>query len=275
LNKMSTKNSRANIKKDNANAPVYKKIESHAFDILEKFKDGIRFMELVRMINEKDNNLNINTIQGTIYNIHEKFPEKVYKPARGLFRLVKYKEIEEESDESEGNDRISSQSDTKRSYIKKEEKLYGPFVTWIQNELEEVTKAISLGGNKFGPKWLTPDVIGIRRAKESDVIKFQTEIISAEIKYDSSQVITGLGQAVSYKLFSHKVYLVVPRETRAEDLSILDSLCQINGIGLVLFYESSGGSGVGFEIKSRPIKNDPDPFYMNEYIKKVETELFG
>ena len=53
----------------------------------------------------------------------------------------------------------------------------------------------------------------------------------------------------------------------------MDSLCQINGIGLILFYDKD--DQVRFEIKCRPLKNDPDPFYINEFLKKIEIKLFG
>ncbi len=32
----------------------------------------------------------------------------------------------------------------------------------------------------------TPDVVGIRKSKQSDVIAFPTEIVSAEVKIDST-----------------------------------------------------------------------------------------
>ena len=58
---------------------------------------------------------------------------------------------------------------------------------WSKNELEECTKAIPLGGNKFKDKWGTPDVIGIRKSKAGDILQMPTEIVSAEIKLDAAQ----------------------------------------------------------------------------------------
>src|SRR6266849_6634974 len=53
----------------------------------------------------------------------------------------------------------------------KEEDFYQPFADWLVNEMEECTKAIVLGGNRFRDKWGTPDVIGKRESKRSDIIQ--------------------------------------------------------------------------------------------------------
>lgn len=130
-----------------------------------------------------------------------------------------------------------------------------------------------MGRNKFKDKWGTPDVIGKRAPRASDIIKFPTEIISAELKTDTKELITAFGQACSYKLFSHKSYLVIPRNSPEADISRLDALCLIFGIGLVLF-DSSNPNEPQFDIKVRPLKHDPDMFYVNENMKWIEDELF-
>jgi hypothetical protein len=56
-------------------------------------------------------------------------------------------------------------------------------------------KAIPVGGNLFRDKWGTPDVIGVREPRKSDIIKFPTEIVSAEVKLDPAGLITAFGQA--------------------------------------------------------------------------------
>jgi hypothetical protein len=154
-----------------------------------------------------------------------------------------------------------------------ESSFYKPFAEWLV-KMKECTKAISLGGSRFGGKWGTPDVLGKREALRSHIIKGSTEIVSAEVKVDSNQLITAFGQACSYKLFSHKSYLVVPKSSGADDISKLDALCQIFGIGLVLF-DSTSTSQPDFEIRVRPSRHEPDMFHMNRCMKEVESELFG
>jgi hypothetical protein len=116
-------------------------------------------------------------------------------------------------------------------------------------------------------------VIGKRESQRSDIIKAPTEIVSAEIKIDSGALITAFGQACSYKLFSHKSYLVVPKDSPPDDMSKLDALCQIFGIGLVLFDSVRVGQP-GFEIRVRPQRHEPDMFHMNRCMREVEAELF-
>lgn len=240
------------------------KIRNKAIELLEKNPSGIRYSELVRMISNEFSEIPINTIHGGIWNLDRQFPDKIYKPARGIFRLVKFKDTEIKEEKKEIGVEI----------IKlKEESFYKPFADWLINETEEATKAIPLGGNKFKDKWGTPDVIGIRESRKSDIIKIPTEIISTEIKTDSANLITAFGQACSYRLFSHSVYLVIPKQSSEPDVARLDSLCLIFGIGLVLF-DISNKEDPNFEIRVRPIKHNPDIFYTNEYLKLIENELF-
>lgn len=130
-----------------------------------------------------------------------------------------------------------------------------------------------MGRNRFKDKWGTPDVIGKRAPRGSDLIKAPTEIVSAEVKSDTKDLITAFGQACSYKLFSNKSYIVVPKNSPQDDISKLDALCLIFGIGLVLF-DNSDPNDPKFEIKCRPLKHEPDMFYVNKYMKLIETELF-
>ena len=127
-----------------------------------------------------------------------------------------------------------------------------------------------MGGNKFGDKWGTPDVLGIYKFSETDPIRPPIEIVSAEIKTDTNQLITAFGQACSYKLFSHKVYLVVPKDAE-RDIGRLESLCSRFGIGLILF-DRSNPKSPDFEIRTRAAKNEPDYFYVNDYLKKLGEE---
>lgn len=120
---------------------------------------------------------------------------------------------------------------------------------------------------------MAPDVIGKRESRRSDVIKAPTEIVSSEIKTDTGQLITAFGQVCAYKLFSHKAYLVVPKQAADDEISRLDALCQIFGIGLVTF-NATNPSEPDFRIRVRPSRHEPDLFYTNKYMAKIEKELF-
>jgi hypothetical protein len=237
------------------------KIIKKAVEIIKSNPDGIRYSNLVRKIQEEYPDIPINTIHGTVWNLDTRVPNEIYKPARGLFRHLSFSEKEISEEEQRPFEEIE------------ESNFYGPFAEWLVDELEECTKAIPLGGNKFKDKWGTPDVIGKREPHRSDVIKTPTEIVSAEIKADTRDLITAFGQACSYKLFSHKVYLVIPKSSSESDISRLDALCIIFGIGLVLF-DNTNPHDPKFEIRVRPIKHEPDMFYVNYYMKMIERELF-
>ncbi len=237
------------------------RIIEKALEILEAEPHGIRYSELVRRIKDALGEIPKNTIHGNIWNIDVQRPDAVYKPARGLYLHTRF--------------RTSSVEPAKPIAPKvKEEQFYEPFGDWLVNELEECTKAIPVGGNTFRDKWGTPDVIGIREPKKSDIIKFDTEIVSAEVKIDTTGLITAFGQVCAYRLFSHKSYIVVPTESPEDDLARLDTLARIFGIGLILF-DAKTPSEPKFEIRVRATKHEPDMFYVNRYLKLIEDDLFS
>lgn len=245
---------------------IREQIRKIAIQILENIPEGVRYSDLSRKILEYGT-FNKNTISGSIWDLDATYPNKVYKPDRGVFRLSKYKE------------NITTQPDQQavtqkaKKKIIKEEDFYKPFANWLVNELEECTNAIALGGNIFRDKWGTPDVVGIRESKRSDIIQFPTEIISGEIKTDSNGLITAFGQACAYKIFSHRSYIVVPNDSQIEDITRLDTLCRQFGIGLILF-NNKKPEDPNFEIRARAIKHEPDMFFVNKNLKLIEDKLF-
>jgi hypothetical protein len=144
----------------------------------------------------------------------------------------------------------------------------------LKTNWKNVQKQFPSAATKFKDKWGTPDVLGIRKSKAGDILQYPTEIVSAEITLDSNALITAFGQACSYRLFSHKSYLVIPVTSSPEDLARLDAICRIFGIGLILF-DSKSADKPDFEIRVRATKHEPDMFYVNRNMKLVEDELFG
>lgn len=251
---------------------ISERIRSHALKLLGQHQEGINFSELKRMLIDIDSGFNVNTIRGAIWDLDATYPGKVCKPTRGLFRLVDFSDhtdIEDTMDETKEND---SHDNEIRKTI--ESDFYQPFAEYLENDIEEVTRVHVLGGNIFGKKWGTPDVIGKKVSKHSDIIQGNIEIVSAEIKMNTDQLITAFGQACAYKLFSHKVYLVVPQQFSYDDKGRLDSLCQICGIGLITF-DSTSPSDPDFKILVRALKHEPDLFYTNMNMAKIEKNLFS
>jgi len=234
-------------------------------EILEKSLQGVRYSELVRRISTECPEININTIHGNIWNLRNKIAHSEIKdiviPERGLFILKEYlyvKYLREELTEKE-----------KKGI--REEDFYKPFADYLINDLEECTKAVPLGGSRFQDKWGTPDVFGVYKFPEIDPVRPPVEIVSAEIKTNTNQLITAFGQACVYKIFSHKVYLVIPKDAEKK-ISRLDSLCLRFGIGLILF-DKNHSENPDFEIRTRAVKSEPDYFYVNKYLKLLGDDL--
>lgn len=244
------------------------KIHVEAKRLIAERPSGVRYSELLAEIHAALPNVPRNTIVGALHKLKTKLPADLYMPAKGVYKHTKFKEPEEKV--LQAIEAVTAQNQNKIQ----EEAFYKPFADWIVNELEECTKAVVLGGNRFKDKWGTPDIIGKRESRKSDIIQAPTEIVSAEVKIDSSALIVAFGQACAYKLFSHKSYIVIPFNSPEEDIARLDSLSRIFGIGLILF-DSTNPGVPNFTIRVRGGNHIPDMFYVSKFMKLIENELFS
>ncbi len=233
-----------------------------AIGILKAHPDGLHFAEIKRMIRESHPDFAVGTVHGTVYRL-TKMEDVVEKVSPGVYRLVEFGKAQD----------ATPSVPVVTSPKVKEEDFYKPFAEWLETDVEECTRAIPLGGSVFKDKWGTPDVIGKKEPGRSDIIKAPTEIVTAEIKTDTAQLITAFGQACAYRLFSHRTYLVVPQQASSEELSRLDALCGMCGIGLILF-DALNPADPRFGIRVRAAKHEPDHFYMNRCLKVIEKDLF-
>lgn len=71
------------------------RINAKALELLEQHPEGLRFTVLRSLIGESDHSFHPKTVNGSVWKLVERFPDKVYKPSRGLFRLLKYRTDEE------------------------------------------------------------------------------------------------------------------------------------------------------------------------------------
>jgi len=67
------------------------RIYAKVFELLEEHQEGLRWSELLSKIKASDPSLHPKTVNGCVWKLVERFPDKVYKPFKGLFRLLKYK----------------------------------------------------------------------------------------------------------------------------------------------------------------------------------------
>jgi hypothetical protein len=231
-----------------------KEVQVEALKIIAANPGGIRYSDLVNAILGLSSETPRNTVNGSVWNLDTLYPDRVRKPSRGLFQPVGGLEQPEEP----------------KPPKVKEEEFYGSFSEWLKNELDEVTDVVALGGASFRAKWGTPDVIGVYKPLASNLIKFPIEIVSAEVKVNPSEAITAFGQAAAYRLFSAKTYIAMADSISQDDLSRLESLCMLFGVGLVLF--TLNPKDPQFRIRMRAQRFSADMFFVNELADRLRTQ---
>jgi len=247
------------VTKRNKKNTITDQIYRLAEEILEKDPSGVRYSDLWRQISERDETLKVNTVKGTVLKAESDDRNSIAKPSPGLYVHSRYLRS------------TDSTADVSRDRsLSRESAFYPSLAEWMERELEGVTKAVELGGSLFPGKWGTPDVIG-KKVSVGEIFEEQMELISAEVKFDSNQLVTAFGQACAYCLFSHRSYVVVPKG--AAELDRLQSLCQVFGIGLVLFNKSCV-ERPSYELKLRARRQEPDYFYVNQVARQVKGKLF-
>ncbi len=71
-------------------ATITGRINSKALALLDDAPEGIRWVDLSRLLKEHDPTFHPKTINGCVWRLVENFPDRVYKPEKGLFRSRKY-----------------------------------------------------------------------------------------------------------------------------------------------------------------------------------------
>ncbi len=231
-----------------------REIQAEAVNIIAAYPGGIRYSDLVNAIQEISPETPRNTISGSVWNLDTLRPDAVRKPSRGLYQPA----------------RSDGQVEELKPPKVKEEEFYEPFAEWLKNELDEVTDVVALGGASFRAKWGTPDVLGVYKPLASNLIKFPIEIVSAEVKVNPTEAITAFGQAAAYRLFSAKTYIAMADSIPQDDLSRLESLCMLFGVGLVLF--SLSPKDPKFRIRMRAQRFSADMFFVNELADRLRSQ---
>lgn len=238
-----------------------KEIRDEALVLLAKNPGGIRFMKLVQAIHAKHPESNFNAVFTQVSNLHKSLPGKVIKPSRGLYQLATAADSDEKESIPEASVVVPGGATLK------EQDFYAPFAVFLKEDLDEATEAEALGGAGLKGKWGTPDVIGAYKAEAADLVKFPIELISAEIKIDAQQPVVAFGQAVAYRLFSHRTYIAMPNSLSQADQAQLEALCMLFGVGLVLF--DLNLEKPSFSIRMRAQRFSPDMFYVNQFADRL------
>lgn len=232
-----------------------RQISTLARDLVIGTPGGLRYGQLLDRIRAQHPETPSNTINGNIWNLQQQFPHEITKPSRGLFVAI-------------GAPEPAAKPQTQER-LPREQEFYSSFADWLKGELGEATEAVEVGGAVFGRKWATPDVIGVYKPSAGDLVKFAPEIVSAEIKVSPDESVVAFGQAAAYRLFSTKVYVVLPRSVPQEDQDRMEALCLLFGAGLVLF--TTDPKAPAYEIRARAQRFSPDMFYVNLLAEKLKA----
>ncbi len=245
-------------------------VKAVAKDKLAAAPEGIRWTTLVKSIHAEYPETPINTIWGCTNSLFKEDAD-VVKVSRGIYALA--------SVASPLMGAAATAPPVELEKSTQEKNFYEPFAKWLRDVQEEVTEALPIGGNIFKGKWGTPDVVGVLRPMKGDLLKFEPQIVSAEIKTDPSQTVVAFGQAISYRLFSHKCYLVLPNTVSDDDLDRMIALSTTFGLGLVTFRVDV--EDPDFTLQVRAVPSSPDMTYVNQmatqlnaYDKKGFDRLF-
>ncbi len=75
---------------DISSSKVTERIEATAFKLLDEHPEGLHWTDLRRQIEESDQGFHPKTVNGCVWKFVERFPDRVHKPSKGLFRLLKH-----------------------------------------------------------------------------------------------------------------------------------------------------------------------------------------
>lgn len=66
-------------------------INQKALALLKQHPEGIRWSEMLKLIAQAYPDFHPKTINGVVWKLVENNPDQIYKPEKGLFRLLEFK----------------------------------------------------------------------------------------------------------------------------------------------------------------------------------------
>lgn len=75
---------------DTNSSKVTERIEATAFEVLDKHPQGLGWTDLKTRIEESDSGFHPKTVNGCVWKLVERYPDRVYRTSDKLFRLHKF-----------------------------------------------------------------------------------------------------------------------------------------------------------------------------------------
>ncbi len=242
-----------------------KQIQGRTRELLSEHPEGLRWSDILKRVQDADPETPFNSIRGATHALFSG-SDDIIKIARGTYQLAAHAERDAPPVADGRAEHVEAADPVATSLT--EQDFYASFAVWLE-ENDEATRAAALGGASLGGKWGTPDVIGVLKPRAQDIFKFEPQIVTAEIKAVPGQPVVAFGQAVAYRLFSHKTYIVVPESTGGDDMSRLKALCSLHGVGLVTF--ALDVDAPDYTVVVLPALANPDMFYVNAMLDRLKT----
>lgn len=155
----------------------------------------------------------------------------------------------------------------------RESHFYAPTVTAALGQ-DILTAATVIGGALTNWAYGTPDIVGI--IQPSSLVRplsLPSEVVAIEIKHGTKlhSLVTGLAQAIRYKRFAHRGYLVVHPHGEGKIPNWLEGQCRHSGVGLC---ELDADEATLRIIADAP-SNTPDLRLLSEFIRKLPKNKRG
>jgi hypothetical protein len=234
-----------------------------ALEVLGNSPDGLRRSELLQQIRRIAPGINERSMSRALCSLDKATSAHIYKPARGWFRLSKFRA--DAMQETVANVKRRHQILT----LSKAEKLFGD---WLIDELQIATHTFTPSSDKCWGPWGCPSIVALNSSHTFDYGNTGSLIVSAKIVVRMNGLESALAQACAARLFAHRIYLVVPKQVQTLEMLFLMRLCKALGLGLVVF-DPYCHARPGFRQTVRAAEHKPDSIDVNQCIKSMNVEL--
>ena len=156
----------------------------------------------------------------------------------------------------------------------RESHLYSPTVTAALGQ-DICTTATVIGASLTKWEYGTPDVVGVLRPPlHVRPLNLPSEVVAIEVKHGTKlhSLVTGLAQAIRYKRFAHRAYLVVQPQGKGEIPSWLEDQCRYSGIGLC---ELDANEATFPRVITRAPSDVPELHLLSDFIRKLPADKRG